>query len=379
MNFTKHLAGCLLAAATLLCPVVSSAALIGGDAQDPKIDFGGAGVVDYDYATNILTISGVPATLLRNDPFLFGTIIGTGVNDERLFTVQLRVSPTGQFIGGIDGPDIVVIGAVDVDFDGIEDYTGVLLEAEVTQFGFQNSAFGTTDGFDLRAIVTGGSLMPLYTNPNLAIQVFSEASAEFLTPFNGTFTADFAGPAKGVLGTITPVVVGQCKIDVEAYCSVDGGAFSSKCRITQAKSPKYWDYETRVCHGKTYKRYAYGLHGTAEPAWSKSRGFEATNVTFKYVVKNIGTTPITAIDLDDSFDTDVTGFPTSLAAGASFSITRTESLREAMDDAVLVSGMNGSAQCTDSDTVVIKEKLRDRRKHDSDKFKDKGKDDKILR
>lgn len=379
MNFMKHLAAWLFAAATVLIPAVSSAALIGGDAQDPKIDFGGAGVVDYDYATGILTISGVPATLLRNDPFLFGTIIGTGVDDERLFTIQLRVSPTGQFIGGVDGPDIRIVGAVDIDFDGIEDYVGVLLEAEVTQFGFQDSAFGTTDGFDLRAIVTGGSLMPLYTNPNLAIQVFSEASTEFPTPFAGSFAADFTGAAKGILGTFTPPVVAQCKIDVEAYCSVGGSPFSSKCRIAQSKSPKYWDYEDRVCHGKTYRRYAYGYHGSLEPAWSKARGFEATNVVFKYVVKNTGTTPITGIDLDDSFDTDVTGFPTTLAPGASFFVTRTESLREAIDNAVLVSGLNGTAQCTDTDTVVIKEKLRDRRKHDSDKFRDKGKDDKILR
>ena len=380
MRFKQRLAGWCLGLAAALLPAICAAALLGANPEDPKIDFGGAGVIDYDAATQILTVSGTPATLIRNDPFLFGTIGGTGPDDERLFTIKLHVSPTGQFLGGMDGvPDVQIIGSLDTDFDGIPEYSGVLLTAEITHFGFQDSAFGTTDGFDLRATVTGGTLMPLYTNSNLAIQVFSESSTEFPTSFTGNFTANWTGAAKGLLGSFTPPVVAQCKIDVEAYCSVGGSPFSSKCRIAQYKSPKYWDYEDRTCHGRTYKRYVYGYHGTLEPAWSRARDFEATNVIFKYVVKNSGTTPITGVDIDDSFDTDVTGFPTTLGVGASFSVTRTEKLREEFDDAVLVTGMNGTYQCSDTDTVVIKEKLRDRRRHDDDKYRDKGKDDTVDR
>jgi hypothetical protein len=375
MSFKQCLVGWYLAAAAALLPAPSNAALLGVNPEDPKMDFGGSGVAGYDSALQILTISGVPATLIRNDPFLFAIVGGTGVDDDRLFTIKLRVSPTGMFQGGVDGPDIEIIGSVDVNGDGSVVYAGTLLQAEVTHFGFQDSAFGTTDGFDLRATVTGGSLMPLYTNPNIAIQVFSEASTEYPNPFTGSFAADWTGAAKGVLGNYTPTVVGQCKIDVEAYCSVGGGPFTSKCRIAQYKSPKYWDHETRTNHGRTYKRFVYGYHGHPEPAWSVARPQEATSVTFKYVVKNTGTTPITGVDIDDSFDTDVTGYPTTLAVGASFSVTRTEKLREEMDNSVLATGMNGTYQCSDNDTVVVKEKLRERRRYDDDKYRDKGKDD----
>lgn len=375
MNFKSSLAACCMATAALLSPVESHAALLGVTPQDPQIDFGGAGVVDYDAVTQTLTISGVPASILRNDPFLFAAIGGTGVDDERLFTIKLRVDAAGAFLGGVDGPDIQIIGAVDVDFDGTPEYSGVLLEAEVTHFGFQDSAFGSSDGFDLRATITGGSMSALYASPALAVVVFSEPSTEFPTPFTGSFAADWTGPAKGLIGGGVPPVVAQCKIDVEAYCSVNGSQFRSKCRIAHFKSPKYWDYEDRSSHARTYRRHVYGLHGAPEPAWSQARPHEATNVIFKYVVKNVGTTPLTGIDLDDSFDTDVTGFPTTLAPGASFFITRTEKLRESIDNAVLVSGLNGAAQCTDTDTVVIREKLRERRRHDDDKYHDKGKDD----
>lgn len=375
MNFRQRLAGGLLAAAFTLLPAVCGAALIGGDPQDPKIDFGGAGIASYDAATGIVTISGIPATLLRSDPFLFGSIVGTGVDDEKLFTIQFRVDAAGNFVGGVDGPDLKVTGSVDVDFDGVADYQGTLLEAEVTHFGFQDSALGTTDAFDLRLQMTSGSLAPLYTSPNLAAQIFSEDSVEFPTPFTGSFAASFSGPAKGVVGSITPPVAVACQVAVEAFCSVDNGPFKSKCRIKHFKSPKYWDYQDRVGHGVNYRRYVYGLHGSSEPAWSRNRPHEATSVTFKYVVKNTGTTPISALTADDSFETPVTGLPASLAVGETAVTFRTESLREAIDNTVLVSGTNSGLQCTATDTVVIKKRLRERRRHDADRFKDKGRDD----
>lgn len=375
MNLRQRLAGGLFAAAFTFLPAVCGAALIGGDPQDPKIDFGGAGITSYDAATGIVTISGIPATLLRSDPFLFGSIVGTGPDDERLFTIQFRVDAAGNFVGGVDGPDLKVTGGVDVDFDGIADYQGTLLEAEVTHFGFQNSALGNTDIFDLRLQISGGSLAPLYTSPDLAAQIFSEESSEFSTPFNGSFATSFSGPAKGVLGSITPPVVVACQMAVEAFCSVDNGPYKSKCRISHFKSPKYWDYEDRVCHGVSYRRYVYGLHGSSEPAWSRNRPHEATSVKFKYVVRNTGTTPISALMADDSFDTDVTGLPASLAVGQTAVTYRTEDLRESVDNTVLVSGSHAGLQCTATDTVVIRERLRERRRHDADRFKDKGRDD----
>jgi len=74
----------------------------------------------------------------------------------------------------------------------------------------------------------------------------------------------------------------------------------------------------------------------------------------------------------DSFDSPLTGVPASLVPGQSVTLTRTESLSEGIDDAITVMGEYGSAMCGDNAVVVIKDKLRERRRHDDDRFKDKG-------
>jgi hypothetical protein len=95
-------------------------------------------------------------------------------------------------------------------------------------------------------------------------------------------------------------------------------------------------------------------------------------VTFNYVIKNTGTTPISGLVVDDSFDVPVTGAPTTLAAGQTMTLTRTESLREGIEDVLMASGTYSSAHCADRSTVVVKNKLRQRRRHDYDDYDDKG-------
>jgi hypothetical protein len=91
-----------------------------------------------------------------------------------------------------------------------------------------------------------------------------------------------------------------------------------------------------------------------------------------YTVNNTGSNPVSGIVIEDSFDTPVTGYPTSLAAGADFSTTRTINLHESIDNDVTVLGNYGSEECGDEDVVVVKDKIRDRRDHDDDDFRDKG-------
>lgn len=361
-----------LAVAALTGATALQAALLGLTPADPTLDFGASGVISYNATTQVVTISGTPSTLFRNDPFLFGTVMGTGVDDEKLITVQFKVDSAGAFISGVTGPDLIIKGSVDTDFDNVPDYDGVLLEAEVVQFGFQEG--GTADDtFDLRLTVTGGALAPLYSGQELAMRVISEISSEYPNAFNGSFSAAFSGLAKGVIGSTTPVVVGTCKVDVEAYCSLGNDPKKSSCRIDTAKSPKHWDYEDRYTHsGHTYKRFAYGMHGQPMPSWGNR--VKTTDVKFTYVLKNTGTTTVTGIVLDDSFDSPVLGVPTTLAPNQTVTLTRTEKLSDALQNTVLFSALYGSATCTDTDTVSVKEKLRDRRRHDDDKYKDKDDD-----
>ena len=368
----------VFAAGILACATASHAALLGLMPADPTLDFGSGGVISYNAISGIVTLSGTPATLFRNDPFLFGSVLGTGVDDEKLITLQFKVDSTGAFVSGVNGPDLIVKGSVDVDFDGIVDYDGVLLEAEVQQFGFEDGGATGDDAFDLRLTSVAGLLAPLYANQNLAIRIISEISAEYPNAFTGSFTTSFAGMAKGFIGSAVPLVVASCSIDVEAYCSIGSGKKSSSCRIATDKSPKHWDYEDRDRHdGKQYRRYSYGMHGLPTPSWANKS--KRTDVTFTYVMTNTGTTPVTGILVDDSFDTPVLGAPSTLAPGQKVTLTRTERLSDRVDNTVLVSAQYQTATCGDTDTVVVKEKLRDRRRHDDDRYKDKDDDDKDRR
>ena len=112
------------------------------------------------------------------------------------------------------------------------------------------------------------------------------------------------------------------------------------------------------------------MHGDPVPNWAANYG--STAVTFKYTVKNKGDTSVSDIVIEDSFDTPVTGYPSTLAAGATFNVTRTQNLHEEFDNLVRVMGSGGGEMCADHDTVVVKDKLKDRKKHHDDDFKDKG-------
>jgi hypothetical protein len=115
------------------------------------------------------------------------------------------------------------------------------------------------------------------------------------------------------------------------------------------------------------------MHGDPMPLWSHK--YATTDVTFNYVITNTGTTPVTDLLVTDSFDTPVSGIPVSMAPGESITLTRTEALSEALDDNVAVVGQYLTSSCGDTAVVVVKDKLREKQRHDDDDFKDKGNKD----
>lgn len=362
----------LLAAVLATASGASSAALVGVTPAEPVIDFGAGGIIDYVATTGLVTVSGVPATLFQTDPLIVGPILGTGDEDEALLSVQFKVDASGALVpGGVAGADLVIKGSVDTNFDSVPDYTGTLLEAEVIQFGHQDNVDGSgIDQFDLRLNAVGGALATLYAGRDLAVTITSEPSTEYATPFAGSFTSDFTGPAKGVVGATAPLVAESCKIKVQAQCSVEGGPFKDKCRIKQTRSWHHWDFQGRTHRGVAHRRYAYGAHGDPTPSWSSR--YPGTDVTFRYVLRNKGATAVSGITVDDSFDSAVPGVPATLAPGASATMTRVVTLREALENTVVATASAGTASCGAVDTVVIRDKLRERRRHDYDDYKDKG-------
>ena len=370
-NLTSRMMWALTAALVLVTGAPPArAALLGLAASEPTIDFGGAGVIDFNAATGILTISGQPSSLFRSDPFLLAIVNGATADDEKLVSVQIKLDGNGTLVSGVTGADLSIKGAVDLDGDGVNDFDGILLQAEATQFGFLDGGQGGNDQFDLRFNAVSGLLAGYFAGSDLVMTVVSEISTEYSTPFAGTFTSDFTGQAKGLVGITTPLQSPLCKLDVEAYCSVGGAPNAEKCRIKIGKSEKHWESEDRVCNGVSYKAYTYGMHGDPVPAWANRQ--PATSVKFSYVIRNTGTTTVSNLVVQDSFDTPVSGVPAALAPGQSVTLTRTESLREDIEDKVIVSGMYQTAKCGDQDTVVVKDLLRDRRRHDYDDFRDKG-------
>lgn len=362
---------CLLAG-LVMGPSTSQAALLNLAPDVPTINFGGGGMIKYDQNTNTVTVSADPTTLFSTTPFIVGEILGTGTEDVKDVTIKFQVNSSGQVVpNDTNVADLTITGSIDTDADGTADFTGTLLTAEVTQFGFLNGASGGDDSFDIRLNNIGGALSYLYTGQDLAVSVTSETTSEYTSPFAGNFTSNWQGQAKGVIGTVDPVSSGgSCKLKLKAQCSVNGAPFTDKCRIKVSRSPKHWERCDYSHNGNIFHKSKYGMHGDPVPAWAGN--YPSTAVTFKYTVYNKGVNPVSGIVIEDSFDTPVTGYPSSLAVGANFSTTRTINLHEGIDNDVTVLGNYGSAMCGDDDVVVVKDKIRGRRDHDDDDFWDKG-------
>lgn len=353
-------------------PALSQAALLALPVNEPIIDGGSGGVIAYDAASGVVTISGTPQLLNNSDPFLFGEIMNTMAGDERAISIMFKVAPDGSLVDGVDGPDLVITGSVDIDFDGVPDYDGVLLEAEVSQFGFQDGG-SAGDQFDIRLNTVTGQLAPLFGDNDLVVTVASELAADYPNPFKGSFSTDFLALAKTSLGsTDAPVITPQdaCKVSVESFCAVDGGKQQTVCRIQTGKSVKHWERKWHYQGGHQYCKSHYGTHGHAVPFWMPRD--KETPVTFTYVVTNTGTVPIQNLQLVDSFDEDLAGVPASLAPGQVVTIRSVENLNEALTNVVMVSGDGAGGSCSSSDSVDIKDKPKPSKGKDVDWFKDKS-------
>ena len=116
------------------------------------------------------------------------------------FSIEAAVDPrSGDLLAG----NLLLTGSVTLT----EDFSGTLLTAHLTEFGFLDLSNGDAE-FDFRATVTGGDLAFLYPGGDIAVIVASEGSG-----FTGSFTADFSGGAKGALGAL-------CDLEVEKTCIV---------------------------------------------------------------------------------------------------------------------------------------------------------------
>ena len=174
-------------------------ALLGVAPDVPITVYNSTGVTAFNSATGAMDITATPLLFVKDNSSPVVPVTGTPS-----LAVHFRVNNTGALIGGVPGDDLVMTGDIDADGDTVVDYSGTLLTAEITGFGYQDSGLGgTTDNYDLRFTVTGGALASLLAGNDLGMTVESENST-----FDGTFTTDFGGGAKGNVGGI-PQQVGR--------------------------------------------------------------------------------------------------------------------------------------------------------------------------
>ncbi|MEL6107169.1 MAG: SdrD B-like domain-containing protein, partial [Planctomycetota bacterium] len=179
-------------------------ALLGVTPTFPIITANSLGTVEYSESTDSFTANAVP---LQLQPSFFG--FPSPIETPKTFDLAFEVDSAGNLLGGVPGPDFVLTGEIDFDFDNIADATGTLLTGEVLAFGFADGSPTTTDSYDLRIEVTGGVLstggaltlggtFPAYFDGfDIGLIINSENSN-----FNGSFTSDFSGGNKSSLGPI---------------------------------------------------------------------------------------------------------------------------------------------------------------------------------
>lgn len=153
----------ILAIATIgaFCMVGSSdAALLGIEIFLPDILSDSAGTYSYNAATDLLTFTATPVTITFNGTTLI-PITSTAATAAS-YSASFYVDSSGNLTGGVGGADLAIYGNIDVNGDGTNDYTGLLVAGEVTAFGWLPIPGAKGALFDYTFDFTSGALSAYY-------------------------------------------------------------------------------------------------------------------------------------------------------------------------------------------------------------------------
>ena len=172
----------------------------------PTLIFNNTGTTAYTGSTDLFAVDACPLAIRFAPGGIPRFVNPTGDPPSEVLRVRIVVDEAGMLLSGVPDEDLIVTGEVDQDGDGTMDFAGVLLTGEIAEFGYLDT--GTvTDQYDFRFNVTGGLLADaFFTDQDIGVALTSESST-----FEGAFTGDFGGEAKGILGPIPlPLQVGGC-------------------------------------------------------------------------------------------------------------------------------------------------------------------------
>ncbi len=182
----------------------ANAALLGIGAQlgdPPDTLFNSTGTTTYDAGSGLFSVQATPLSTL----FMVGDPrVDFDPNEPRSLTIDFFVDNAGAVTGGVPGDDLVMTGTVG-------SFSGVLLTGEIIDFGFLD--LGTTDFYDARLQVTGGSMAGLFAGSDIGVSWSSDGSS-----FTGSFAVSFSGGAKGNLGPIPTQEA--CELEVDKTCII---------------------------------------------------------------------------------------------------------------------------------------------------------------
>jgi hypothetical protein len=105
-------------------------------------------------------------------------------------------------VSGIDGDDLAITGALDLDGDGVLDVAGTLLTGEIAAFGANDQGPGVFEFvFDLTGGLLNGNLFAL---PQAGVVLGADGNSTYAGNFDSSFSnlmGGFAGTGTGSADT----------------------------------------------------------------------------------------------------------------------------------------------------------------------------------
>jgi uncharacterized repeat protein (TIGR01451 family) len=151
------------------------------------------GHLSYDPASHAYNADATPLLFKGTSTGTTRPVVVDPATSMKSVQIRINVDNAGNLIGGQPGPDLLITGSIATIG------AGTLLTGEISQFGWSDTP--TTDTYDFRFTPTGGLLQSYFNGKDIGVITNSETST-----FNGNFSANFNGTAKGFIGSIAPLL-----------------------------------------------------------------------------------------------------------------------------------------------------------------------------
>jgi hypothetical protein len=163
--------------------VNAQAALLGIQLGLPDIFSNTTGAYNYNAGTDFLSFSATPRTIT------FDGVNSADITGPRSYAAGFYVDSSGNLSEGASGNYLQISGNIDADGDGVNDYSGLLLLGQITDFGWLDVP-GPYAMFDYKFDFIGGALSSFYA---AASNHGGNVALSDISNFAGSWTANHSG------------------------------------------------------------------------------------------------------------------------------------------------------------------------------------------